>query len=171
MEQLAIKAMNCPGPLAGVRERGAQLSRSAAPASRADAAASQRSVRRAVGPHARTPVHQDDAHCFVTQEQIGEEVERLLGLVQRVYADFGLQFEAKLATRPPEFLGEAATWDSAEVAAQGGARAGGAELHGQRRRRRVLRAENRFRRHRRDRPEVAVRHDPARLPDAGSGSA
>jgi threonyl-tRNA synthetase len=58
---------------------------------------------------------QDDAHCFVTQEQIGEEVERLLGLVQRVYADFGLTFEAKLATRPPEFLGEPATWDSAEA--------------------------------------------------------
>src|ERR1700681_150474 len=49
---------------------------------------------------------QDDAHCFVTHEQIGEEVERLLGLVQRVYADFGLAFTAKLATRPPEFLGE-----------------------------------------------------------------
>src|SRR4029453_11319649 len=27
---------------------------------------------------------------------------------------FGLPFEAKLSTRPPEFLGEAATWDSAE---------------------------------------------------------
>ena len=30
---------------------------------------------------------QDDGHCFVTQEQIGDEVERLLKLVQRVYAD------------------------------------------------------------------------------------
>jgi threonyl-tRNA synthetase len=58
---------------------------------------------------------QDDAHCFVTQEQIGEEVERLLGLVQRVYSDFGLTYEAKLSTRPPDFLGEASTWDSAET--------------------------------------------------------
>ena len=41
--------------------------------------------------------------------------ERLLGLVQRVYADFGLSYTAKLATRPPEFLGEIATWDSAEA--------------------------------------------------------
>src|SRR5207237_2217296 len=46
---------------------------------------------------------QDDAHCFVAQEQIGGEVERLLGLIQRVYKDFGLQFSAKLSTRPPEF--------------------------------------------------------------------
>jgi threonyl-tRNA synthetase len=58
---------------------------------------------------------QDDAHCFVTQEQIGEEVERLIRLVQRVYADFGLPFVAKLSTRPDDFLGEIATWDNAEA--------------------------------------------------------
>ena len=58
---------------------------------------------------------QDDAHCFVTQEQIGEEVERLIRLVQRVYGDFGLPFTAKLSTRPDEFLGEVATWDHAEA--------------------------------------------------------
>ena len=58
---------------------------------------------------------QDDAHCFVTEEQIGEEVERLIRLVQRVYGDFGLPFTAKLSTRPDEFLGEIATWDHAEA--------------------------------------------------------
>ncbi len=58
---------------------------------------------------------QDDAHCFVTQEQIGEEVERLIRLVQRVYGDFGLPFTAKLSTRPDEYLGEVATWDHAEA--------------------------------------------------------
>jgi threonyl-tRNA synthetase len=34
--------------------------------------------------------------------------------VQRVYRDFGLVPEMKLSTRPPEFLGEVATWDHAE---------------------------------------------------------
>jgi threonyl-tRNA synthetase len=58
---------------------------------------------------------QDDAHCFVTQDQIGEEVERLIGLVRRVYEDFGLPFTTKLSTRPDEFLGEVATWDHAEA--------------------------------------------------------
>ena len=57
---------------------------------------------------------QDDAHCFLTQEQIGEEVERLIRLVQRVYGDFGLPFSAKLSTRPDDFLGEISTWDHAE---------------------------------------------------------
>src|SRR5262245_59491089 len=58
---------------------------------------------------------QDDAHCFVMQEQIGEEVARVLGLVQRVYGDLGLSYEAKLSTRPPDFLGEIETWNSAEA--------------------------------------------------------
>jgi threonyl-tRNA synthetase len=58
---------------------------------------------------------QDDAHCFVTPDQIGEEVERLIRLVQRVYGDFRLPYTAKLSTRPPEFLGEIATWDHAEA--------------------------------------------------------
>jgi threonyl-tRNA synthetase len=58
---------------------------------------------------------QDDAHCFVTPEQIGEEVERLIGLVQRVYGDFGLPFTAKLSTMPDDHLGEVATWEHAET--------------------------------------------------------
>jgi threonyl-tRNA synthetase len=58
----------------------------------------------------------DDAHIFLAEDQIGEEVERLLRIVQRVYGDFGLAPEMKLATRPEQYLGEKATWDHAEVA-------------------------------------------------------
>jgi threonyl-tRNA synthetase len=58
---------------------------------------------------------QDDGHCFVTQERIGSEVEALLVLIQRVYRDFGLDYTAKLSTRPEKFLGEVATWDDAEA--------------------------------------------------------
>jgi threonyl-tRNA synthetase len=57
---------------------------------------------------------QDDAHCFVMESQIGEEVERLLRLVQRVYSDFGLKPEMRLSTRPAEFLGAVETWNHAE---------------------------------------------------------
>src|SRR4029079_19431459 len=58
---------------------------------------------------------QDDGHCFVTEEQIASEVEALIGLIQRVYGDFGLSYTAKLSTRPEKFLGEVATWDHAEA--------------------------------------------------------
>jgi threonyl-tRNA synthetase len=56
----------------------------------------------------------DDAHVFLRPDQIGEEVERLLQLVTRVYDDFGLTPEMKLSTRPAEFMGEIATWNHAE---------------------------------------------------------
>ena len=57
---------------------------------------------------------QDDAHCFVTPEQIGDEVKRLLRLVQQVYEDFRLDFSVELSTKPETFLGETETWDQAE---------------------------------------------------------
>jgi threonyl-tRNA synthetase len=57
---------------------------------------------------------QDDAHCFVTPDQISDEVERLLRLVQQVYKDFQLEFSVELSTRPETFLGDTETWDQAE---------------------------------------------------------
>jgi threonyl-tRNA synthetase len=48
------------------------------------------------------------------ESQIGEEVERVLRLVQRVYRDFGLTPEMRLATRPAEFLGDIESWNHAE---------------------------------------------------------
>ena len=58
---------------------------------------------------------QDDGHCFITQDQIGSEVEHVLRLVQRVYKDFGLTPQMKLSTRPPDFLGSIETWNDAEA--------------------------------------------------------
>jgi threonyl-tRNA synthetase len=71
---------------------------------------------------------QDDAHCFIMESQISEEVERLLNLVKRVYGDFGLEYEVRLATRPPEHLGEVATWDRAEAGLRAGLGAAGVDF-------------------------------------------
>lgn len=58
---------------------------------------------------------QDDAHIFITEEQIGEEVTRLLGLLQRVYKAYGMPYRFVLSTRNEEkFMGEIALWDKAE---------------------------------------------------------
>jgi threonyl-tRNA synthetase len=114
-ETLSVKPMNCPGHFLTY-------------------ASEVRSYRDLpIRFHEQTPLHrneasgvlsgltrvrqfsQDDAHCFVMQEQIGEEVERLIRLVQQVYGDFGLPFTAKLSTRPDEHLGTVETWDRAEA--------------------------------------------------------
>ena len=57
---------------------------------------------------------QDDAHCFITRDQISEEVERLLRLVSRIYGDFDLDYTIELSTRPEEYLGDVDTWNHAE---------------------------------------------------------
>ena len=114
-EPMGMKAMNCPGHMLvfgsdvrSYRDLPLRLHEQT-PLHRNEASGVLAGLTRV------RQFSQDDAHCFVTQEQIGEEVERLIRLVQRVYADFGLPFVAKLSTRPDEFLGEVATWDHAEA--------------------------------------------------------
>lgn len=57
---------------------------------------------------------QDDAHIFVTEEQIGEEYGRVLEIVERFYSVFNLPYSYRLGTRPENFLGDKKTWDRAE---------------------------------------------------------
>jgi threonyl-tRNA synthetase len=58
---------------------------------------------------------QDDAHIFVTEEQVVPELRSLLGFVTRMLRDFGFDtFEAKLSTRDPEkSVGTNQGWDLA----------------------------------------------------------
>ncbi len=57
---------------------------------------------------------QDDAHCFVAEDQIETEVTQLLKLIGGVYKDFNLTYAMELSTRPDDYLGESVTWDHAE---------------------------------------------------------
>ena len=61
---------------------------------------------------------QDDAHIYLMESQITDEVKRLTQLIAKVYGAFGLQFTAKFATRPENKLGDDALWDKAEGALQ-----------------------------------------------------
>ena len=60
--------------------------------------------------------HQDDAHIFMTPDQIRSEILGVLELAQRVYGTFGLDFRLELSTRPDKSIGTDAQW---EVATQG----------------------------------------------------
>ena len=60
---------------------------------------------------------QDDAHIFITEDQIEEEISRLIDLYDYVYKVFGLSYHIELSTRPEnKYIGEIATWDKAERA-------------------------------------------------------
>ncbi len=57
---------------------------------------------------------QDDAHIFVTEEQIGDEYKRILEIADLFYSVFGIKFKIRLGTRPDDFMGDIETWDKAE---------------------------------------------------------
>lgn len=57
--------------------------------------------------------HQDDAHIFMTPDQIGEEVLGVLKLAKRIYTRFGLDFHLELSTRPKKSIGSDQQWEEA----------------------------------------------------------
>jgi threonyl-tRNA synthetase len=60
---------------------------------------------------------QDDAHVFVSEEQIAEEVLAMHRLILSIYKDFGFEkVTVKFADRPEQRIGEDAVWERAEAA-------------------------------------------------------
>ncbi len=60
---------------------------------------------------------QDDAHIFITEDQIEEEIGRIVDLYDYVYSVFGLKYHIELSTRPEDkYIGKIETWDKAEAA-------------------------------------------------------
>ncbi len=58
----------------------------------------------------------DDAHIFCREDQIQEEITKVLSLVNEFYSIFNLKPSFKLATMPEKALGDKKTWNSAEKA-------------------------------------------------------
>ena len=57
--------------------------------------------------------HQDDAHIFMTPDQIEAEILGVLELVERIYSRFGLGFHLELSTRPKKSIGSDEQWAEA----------------------------------------------------------
>ena len=58
---------------------------------------------------------QDDAHIFMTEDQMESEIINLINFIDRVYKMFNLPYTIELSTRPEEkYIGEIEVWDRAE---------------------------------------------------------
>ncbi len=116
-QDYALKPMNCPGHMLifgskrrSYRELPLRLSEQSVlhRNERTGALAGLTRVRQ---------FQQDDAHLFITEDQIGEEVNRLLALVARVYKAFGMGYRFVLSVRGDDtskYMGDPAVWDGAE---------------------------------------------------------
>ncbi len=72
---------------------------------------------------------QDDAHIFITEDQITDETVRGIELMLSIYRDFGFDdVKVKFADRPPKRVGDDEVWTRAENALQAGTRAAGVEF-------------------------------------------
>ncbi len=59
---------------------------------------------------------QDDAHIFMTPEQIESEIKGVLELVDSMYKVFGLTYHLELSTMPEDHIGDVSDWEKAETA-------------------------------------------------------
>lgn len=59
---------------------------------------------------------QDDAHVFMSKDQIESEVINIINLIDEIYSVFNFDYRIELSTRPKEkFIGEIKDWDESEA--------------------------------------------------------
>lgn len=62
---------------------------------------------------------QDDAHIFMTPEQIRDEIKGVAGLIDEVYSLFGFKYHVELSTRPEDSMGSDEDWEMATEGLRG----------------------------------------------------
>ena len=110
-EEYAIKPMNCPGGMLiyGMKPH----SYKELPIRAAEIGLVHRHELSGVlsGLFRVRAFHQDDAHIFMTPDQIEKEIIGVLKLVKRIYSTFGLGFHLELSTRPEKSIGTGQQWE------------------------------------------------------------
>jgi threonyl-tRNA synthetase len=126
-ERLALKPMNCPGHMLLF---GSQLrSYRELPLRYAESSTLHRDERGGTlhGLLRVKHITQDDAHVFVTEEQIQEEIDGMIDFARFLYDRFDVTARAELSTRPEKRLGTDEQWDRAEHALEEALKAHGME--------------------------------------------
>lgn len=113
-EIYGIKAMNCPNAMIiykfkprSYKELPLRLS-DVDPIYRCERSGTLYGLLRARG------FRQDDAHIFVTEDQIKSEYKNILEIVERFYSIFDMGYSLRLGTRPEKSMGDIKTWNRAE---------------------------------------------------------
>lgn len=111
--EYAIKPMNCPGGMLVYNQK--HHSYKDLPLRAAEVGLVHRHELSGVlsGLFRVRAFHQDDAHLFMTPDQIHQEILGVLHLVERLYSAFGLGFHLELSTRPEKSIGTDEQWELA----------------------------------------------------------
>ncbi|MEK6193958.1 MAG: threonine--tRNA ligase [Deltaproteobacteria bacterium] len=114
--QYAIKPMNCPGGMLVYKNRPHSYREFPIRASEIGLVHRHELSGVLSGLFRVRAFHQDDAHIFMTPDQIQHEIFGALTLAERIYGKFGLGFMLELSTRPEKSIGTDEQW---EVATEG----------------------------------------------------
>ncbi len=115
-EDFAVKPMNCPGGILIFKTK--RHSYRDLPIRMAEMGIVHRHEKSGVlnGLFRVRKFTQDDAHIFCTEEQMEEEIIKIIELVDHFYKTFGFPYHVELSTKPENAMGSAAIWEKAEKA-------------------------------------------------------
>jgi threonyl-tRNA synthetase len=114
--EFALKPMSCPGNLVGIYSRK-QVSYKDLPLKIAEFGTVYRNEApgEVLGLFRLREFTQDDAHIFCTEDQVKEELKKLIKLCFEIYKTFGLKIDhIELSTKPKDAIGSDDVWASAE---------------------------------------------------------
>jgi len=112
-EEYAIKPMNCPGGMLLYKTKAYSYRDLPVRAGEVGLVHRHELSGALSGLFRVRAFHQDDAHIFMTSDQIEDEVLGVLNLSQRIYSRFGLDFHLELSTRPKKSIGSDEQWEEA----------------------------------------------------------
>ena len=114
-ENYGVKPMNCPNAMVvfghrqrSYRELPLRLS-DTDPLHRYELSGALNGLFRVRG------FRQDDAHIFVSEEQIKDEYKRIFEITELFYSLFNIEYSFRLGTRPDKFMGDEKLWNTAEI--------------------------------------------------------
>ncbi|CRI33325.1 Threonine--tRNA ligase [Chlamydia pneumoniae] len=113
-EDYAIKPMNCPGCMLYYKTRLHSYKEFPLRVAEVGHVHRQEASGALSGLMRVRAFHQDDAHVFLTPEQVEEETLNILQLVSTLYGTFGLEYHLELSTRPEkDTIGDDSLWELA----------------------------------------------------------
>ncbi len=112
-EEYAIKPMNCPGGMLLYKTKSHSYRDLPLKAGEIGLVHRHELSGSLSGLFRVRAFHQDDAHIFMTPDQIEQEILNVLELTERLYSKFGLGFNLELSTRPEKSIGSDEQWEEA----------------------------------------------------------
>jgi threonyl-tRNA synthetase len=112
-EEYAIKPMNCPGGMLLYKTKAYSYRDLPLRAGEVGLVHRHELSGALSGLFRVRAFHQDDAHIFMTPDQIEDEILGALKLTDSIYSKFGLGFHLELSTRPKKSIGSEEQWEQA----------------------------------------------------------